>query len=290
MTNIFAPFEPEGDEPRRRRFKPIPVRVLLPNMITLLSLCLGLTAIRMAMEGRLELAIGAIVLAGVLDALDGRIARLLQTSSRFGAELDSLADFVCFGVAPGIILFQWGISNLRGVGWIAILVYAMCAALRLARFNVMLEDPTRPAFAGNFFVGMPAPAAALVVLLPVYLGFLGLPQTIVTSVFAMLYVLAIALVMVSRIPTWSGKKVGSRVPREYVLAVFVLVVLFTALLISYPWEVLSIGSLLYLAAIPVAYMHYKKLERIHLAAAGGTVHPPAEPDEPDEEDRPSRFN
>jgi CDP-diacylglycerol--serine O-phosphatidyltransferase len=287
MTNIFAPFEPEGDEPRRRRFKPIPVRVLLPNMITLLALCLGLTAIRMAVEGRLELAIGAIVIAGVLDALDGRIARLLQTSSRFGAELDSLADFVCFGVAPGIILFEWGISGLRGVGWIAILVYAMCAALRLARFNVMLEDPTRPAFAGNFFVGVPAPAAALIVLLPVYLGFLGLPQTIVTSGIAMLYVLAIALLMVSRIPTWSGKKVGARVPREYVLAVFVLVVFFAALLISYPWEVLSIGSLLYLAVIPLAYMHYRKLERAHLVAAGGTVHPPAEPAE---EDRPGRLN
>jgi CDP-diacylglycerol--serine O-phosphatidyltransferase len=287
MTNIFAPFEPEGDEPRRRRFKPIPVRVLLPNMITLLALCLGLTAIRMAVEGRLELAIGAIVIAGVLDALDGRIARLLQTSSRFGAELDSLADFVCFGVAPGVILFEWGISGLRGVGWIAILVYAMCAALRLARFNVMLEDPTRPAFAGNFFVGVPAPAAALIVLLPVYLGFLGLPQTIVTSGIAMLYVLAIALLMVSRIPTWSGKKVGARVPREYVLAVFVLVVFFAALLISYPWEVLSIGSLLYLAVIPLAYMHYKKLERVHLAAAGGTVHPAAEPVE---DDRPGRLN
>src|SRR5690606_26149870 len=150
------PFEPEGDEPRRRRFKPIPVRVLLPNMVTLLSLCLGLTAIRMAMEDRLELAIGAIVLAAVLDGLDGRIARLLQTSSRFGAELDSLADFVCFGVASGIILYRWGLGDLKNVGWMAALVFGMCSALRLARFNVMLEDPTRPAFAGNFFVGVPA--------------------------------------------------------------------------------------------------------------------------------------
>ena len=287
MTNIFAPFEPETDEPRRRRFKPIPVRVLLPNVVTLLSLCLGLTAIRMAMEGRLELAIGAVVLAAILDGLDGRIARLLQTSSRFGAELDSLADFLCFGAAPGIILFTWGLSSLKGFGWIAVLVFGMCAALRLARFNVMLDDPNRPPFAGNFFVGVPAPAAAIIVLLPVYLSFVGLPQGLATSVVAMLYVLAIALLMVSQVPTWSGKKVGSRVPREYVMATFVIIVLVAALLISYPWEVLMIGSLLYLAAIPLAYMHYRKLERAHLAASGGLVRAPSEAAE---EDRPGRLN
>lgn len=286
MTNIFAPFEPEGDEPRRRRFKPIPVRVLLPNMITLLSLCLGLTGIRFALEDRLELAIGAIILAAVLDALDGRIARLLQSTSRFGAELDSLADFVCFGVVPGIILYRWGLGDLRNFGWIATLVFAMCAALRLARFNVMLEDPTRPAFAGNFFVGMPAPAAAIVVMLPAYLEFLGVPPSTALTVFALLYVIAIALLMVSRVPTWSGKRVGTRVPRDYVLALFVLVVLFAALLLSYPWELLTLGSLLYLAAIPVAAAHYKRLERAHMPA-GGTVEmqPPAQ-----EEARPDRLN
>ena len=285
MTNIFAPFEPEGDEPRRRRFKPIPVRMLLPNMVTLLSLCLGLTGIRMAMEDRLELAIGAIVVAAVLDGLDGRIARLLQSTSRFGAELDSLADFVCFGVVPGIILYQWGLSDLKNFGWIAALVFAMCAALRLARFNVMLDDPTRPAFAGNFFVGVPAPAAAIVVMLPAYLEFLGLPTGFATSVFAMFYVIGIALLMVSRIPTWSGKKVGTRVPREYVLAVFVLVVLIAALLISFPWEVLAAGSLLYLAAIPFAYAHYRRLERTHAVAGADIVAEPASDD-----DRLGRLN
>jgi CDP-diacylglycerol--serine O-phosphatidyltransferase len=286
MTNIFAPFEPEGDEPRRRRFKPIPVRVLLPNMITLLSLCLGLTGIRMALEDRLELAIGAIVVAAVLDGIDGRVARLLQSQSRFGAELDSLADFVCFGVVPGIILYRWGLFEFRNVGWIAALVFAMCSALRLARFNVMLEDPTRPEFAGNFFVGVPAPAAALVVMFPAYLEFIGVPQSFALTAFALVYVIAIALLMVSRIPTWSGKKIGARVPREYVLPVFVVVVLFTALLISYPWEVLAIGSVFYLAAIPFAYTHYKRLEHAHAVAAGGGVVPQtAAP-----EDRPGRLN
>ena len=287
MSNLFAPFEPEGDEPRRRRFKPIPLRVLLPNLITLLSLCLGLTAIRMAIEGRLEFAIAAIVLAAVLDGLDGRIARLLQSTSRFGAELDSLADFVNFGVAPGFVLFIWGLKDLRGFGWIVAMVFAICAALRLARFNVMLDDPNRPAYAGNFFVGIPAPAGALVVMLPVYLEFLVLPRTIMSTPVAALYVIGIALLMVSRIPTWSGKKLTSRVPREHVLPVFVLVVMFAALLISYPWEVLSGGSLLYLAAIPLAYMHHKKFERAHLAAAGGVVHQPLAVDE---EQRPDRFN
>ena len=288
MTNIFAPFEPEGDEPRRRRFKPIPVRMLLPNMITLLSLCLGLTGIRMAMEDRLELAIGAIVLAAVLDGLDGRVARLLQSSSRFGAELDSLADFVCFGVVPGIILYRWGLGDLKNVGWIATLVFAMCAALRLARFNVMLDDPNRPDFAGNFFVGVPAPAAAIVVMLPAYLEFLGLPLSFPVTIFALLYVIAIALLMVSRIPTWSGKKIGARVPRDYVLPVFVVVVLFTALLISYPWEVLAAGSLLYLAAIPFAYGNFKRLEHAHAVAAGGGAvqRPPRENDE----ERTGRLN
>lgn len=271
MTNIFAPFEPEGDEPRRRRFKPIPVRVLLPNMITLLSLCLGLTGIRMALEDRLELAIGAIVIAAVLDGIDGRVARLLQSSSRFGAELDSLADFVCFGVVPGIILYRWGLGEFRNVGWIAVLVFAMCAALRLARFNVMLEDPARPDFAGNFFVGVPAPAAALVVMLPAYLEFLGVPLSPGVIVLALIYVLAIALLMISRIPTWSGKKFGARVPRDYVLPVFVFVVLFVALLISYPWEVLTFGTTMYLAAIPFAYGHYKRLKQAHAVAAGGGI-------------------
>lgn len=287
MTNIFAPFEPEGDEPRRRRFKPIPVRMLLPNMITLLSLCLGLTGIRMALEDRLELAIGAIVLAAILDGIDGRVARLLQSQSRFGAELDSLADFVCFGVVPGIILYRWGLADFRNVGWMAALVFAMCAALRLARFNVMLDDPNRPEFAGNFFVGVPAPAAAIVVMLPAYLEFLGVPASAPLTVFALIYVIAIALLMVSRIPTWSGKKIGARVPRDYVLPVLVVVVLLAALLISYPWEVLALGSALYLAAIPLAYAHYRRLEQAHAVAAGGGIvqKPEAEP-----EKRPGRLN
>jgi CDP-diacylglycerol--serine O-phosphatidyltransferase len=287
MSNLFPPFEPEGEERRWRRFRPVPFRVLLPNLITLLALCLGLTAIRMAIEGRYDYAVAAIVIAAVLDGLDGRVARLLQSTSRFGAELDSLADFVSFGVAPAMVLYVWGLGTLRSVGWIAVLVFAICAGLRLARFNVMLDDPNRPPYAANFFVGMPAPAGAIVVMLPVYLEFLGTPRTFANAPIALVFVIGIALLMVSKIPTWSGKRVGQRVPREHVLLVFVLAVLFAGLLLSYPWEVLTAGSFLYLAAIPFAYLHYKKLERAQLAASGGVI---AQPPAAEAEHRPDRLN
>ena len=168
MTDLFPPFEP-GDEPRRRRFKPVPMRMLLPNIVTLLSLCAGLTAMRFAIEGdgKLDKAVYAILIAAVLDGLDGRLARLLKGTSRFGAELDSLADFVSFGVAPAFVLYTFGLHEIGSIGWIVALVYAMACALRLARFNVMIDDPGRPEWQKNFFVGIPAPAGALTGLLPV---------------------------------------------------------------------------------------------------------------------------
>src|SRR6266700_1409260 len=195
---LFPPFEPDRNEPRRRRFRPIPVRTLVPNLITLLALCAGLTAIRLAVEQKLEWALAAIVFAALLDGIDGRIARLLKGTSRFGAELDSLADFVNFGVAPALILYFWSLHELGNAGWIAALVFAICAGLRLARFNVMLDDPNRPAWAANFFVGMPAPAGAIIVLLPIYIHFLGMPLLVVIPPIIFVYTLAIAFLMVSR--------------------------------------------------------------------------------------------
>src|ERR1700712_3229995 len=161
MDELFPPFAPDPNEPRPRRFKPVPFRMIAPNMITLMALCLGLTAIRLAFEGKFEPAVIAVVAAGVLDGIDGRVARLLKGTSRFGAELDSLADFVNFGCAPALILYFWGLHDLKSAGWIAALVFAICAGLRLARFNVTIEDPHRPAWASNFFVGVPAPAGAI---------------------------------------------------------------------------------------------------------------------------------
>ena len=295
---MFPPFEPDRPEHQRRRFRDIPLRTLVPNVITLLALCAGLSAIRLAIEGKLEWALGAIVFAAILDGVDGRIARLIKGQSRFGAELDSLADFVNFGVVPGLILYFWGLNELRSVGWIACLVFAICMALRLARFNVMADDPNRPSWAANFFVGVPAPAAAITVLLPIYVNFLGLPRL---TYFTLVYTLVIAFLMVSRLPVYSGKKLGNRVPPELVLPVFVIVVLFVALLVSYPWEVLTIGTLMYLAALPLGWLSYRNYERKglatsvdHSAAALSvqTESPSVSPglNRPDESDRPGRLN
>src|SRR5471030_2983102 len=164
---VFPSFDPAP--PPRRRFKAIPVRTLLPNLITLLALCAGLTAIRLAVESKLEMALAAIEFAALLDGIDGRVARMLNGTSRFGAELDSLVDFVNFGVASALILYFWGLHELRSAGWIVALVFAICAALRLARFNVMIDDPNKPAWAGNFFTGIPAPAGASTAQTPNYL-------------------------------------------------------------------------------------------------------------------------
>jgi CDP-diacylglycerol--serine O-phosphatidyltransferase len=264
---VFQPVDPNRSPDRPRRFRPIPVRTLVPNVITLLALCAGLTAIRVAFEGRLELALAAIVFAALLDGIDGRIARMIKGTSRFGAELDSLADFVNFGCAPALILYFWGLNQIAAVGWIAALVFAICAGLRLARFNVMIDDPNKPAWAGNFFTGIPAPAGAITVMLPIYLNLLGLPVNLGVVWLTFFYVLAIALLMVSRLPVFSGKQLGQRVSPEKVLPIFVVVVLFFALLISYPWQVLSIGTFAYLAFLPLGYLSYRDYQRKDAQAA-----------------------
>jgi CDP-diacylglycerol---serine O-phosphatidyltransferase len=263
MSDLFPPFVPDADEPRKRRFKPVPFRVIAPNLITLLALCLGLTAIRLAYEGRLEPAVIAIIVAAVLDGVDGRVARLLKGTSRFGAELDSLADFVSFGVAPALILYSFTLHDLRAVGWIAALVFAIAAALRLARFNVMIDDPDRPEWKKNFFVGMAAPAGAISALLPAYLHFLGVPQDeAIMPVLSLIYLLAIAFMMVSTIPTYSGKTMSTRVPRNWVLPIFALTVALFGLLVSFPFEMLAVGTILFLASIPIGVARYRQMEKL----------------------------
>jgi CDP-diacylglycerol---serine O-phosphatidyltransferase len=299
---VFPPFDP-APPPRRRRFKAIPVRTLLPNLITLLALCAGLTAIRLAVENKLELALAAIVFAALLDGIDGRVARLLKGTSRFGAELDSLADFVNFGVAPALILYFWGLHELKSAGWIAAMVFAICGGLRLARFNVMIDNPNKPAWAGNFFTGIPAPAGAITVLLPIYLNFLGVPNGLITVWLTFFYTLAIALLMVSKLPVFSGKRVGKRVSPDMVLPVFVAVVLVFALLISYPWEVLTLGTLVYIGCLPLGWLSYRKYQRkdevVATAAAETAAAPvsgsPLSPnhaglERDSDPDRPARLN
>ena len=261
MSDLFPPFAPDPLEPRRRLFKPVPFRMIAPNLITLLALCLGLTAIRLAYEGRLEPAAIAIVVAALLDGVDGRVARMLKGTSRFGAELDSLADFVNFGVAPALVLYSFLLHEMRSIGWIVALVFAIAAALRLARFNVMLDDPHRPEWQKNFFVGMAAPAGACTVLLPLYLHFLGVPVGRVVAAVALVYVLAIAFLMVSTVPTFSGKTVGKYVPRRWVLPIFVATVAFVGLLVAFTFEVLAVMTVVYLAAIPIGALRYGQLRR-----------------------------
>jgi CDP-diacylglycerol--serine O-phosphatidyltransferase len=289
--------QPTGyGDPRRRRFRRIPVRTLAPNVVTLLALCAGLTAIRMAFEDRYVLAVAAIVFAAILDGIDGRLARFLKGTSRFGAELDSLSDFVNFGVAPALILYFWGLHDLKSAGWIAAMVFAICGSLRLARFNVMIDDPDRPIWAANFFVGIPAPAGAITVLLPIYLAFLGVPRSALLTWATLFYTLAIALLMVSRLPVFSGKRVGTRVPPEMVGPLIVLVVLSIALLIAYPWIVLTAGTLAYLVGLPFGWLSYRNYERrsaeaqaeaaaLHTSGVVVNMVRPA-----DDNDRPSRRN
>jgi CDP-diacylglycerol---serine O-phosphatidyltransferase len=291
--------DPKFPELRRRRFRPIPVRMLVPNFITLLAICAGLTAIRLSTEGRMELAVGAIVFAAVLDGLDGRVARMIKGQSKFGAELDSLADFVNFGVAPGLILYFWQVHELGNGGWIACMVFAISGGLRLARFNATIDDPDKPPFAANYFTGVPAPLGALTVLLPIYLAFLGVPMPPAT--LTAVYTLLIGFLMVSRLPVFSGKSVKMRVPPEMVLPVFVSVVFFIALLISYPWHILSCCTVLYLLSLPWGWKSYRDQERNLAAAQSAATTEAAAPSGPaptfsaaapdaEHDDRPARLN
>jgi len=246
----------------------VPVRALIPNLVTLLALCAGLTAIRMAIDERYELAIGAILLAAVLDALDGRLARMLKSTSRFGAELDSLADFVNFGVAPAVILYVWAFAAVPSLGWLAALTFALCTALRLARFNSELEEP-QPAWRRNYFIGVPAPAGAIVVLLPFYAAGIGAPEGVVLTAFAFLHTCAIAALMVGWLPTFSGKTLGQQVDRKYVIPLFAAAAALTAVLATYPYLSLLAGSIGYLATIPAAGRRFAEREAAERAGIHG---------------------
>jgi CDP-diacylglycerol--serine O-phosphatidyltransferase len=265
METPFPPFDPgdpsdpeNTDSPQHKRLRDIPFRMLAPNLITLMAIVCGLTSIRLAVEDRFELAIFAILFAAILDGLDGRVARLLKSSTRFGAEMDSLADFVNFGVAPAVVLYIWALDELRSIGWIAALIYAICGCLRLARFNVMLDNPNRPKWQNNFFTGVPAPAGAIVGLLPIYLGFLGLEVTKLTAVFIAIYIIFVGLLMVSNLPTFSGKTIGKRISRELVLPVMIVAVFSVAVLFSFPWMTLSFVCIAYLATLPFGYRTWQK--------------------------------
>ncbi|MEO3998667.1 CDP-diacylglycerol--serine O-phosphatidyltransferase [Mesorhizobium sp. CAU 1732] len=255
----FPPYEPNGTR-REPRLREIPLRLLLPNLITILAICAGLSGIRLAFELRFEIAVAMVLTAALLDAVDGRVARMLKASSKFGAQMDSLADVVNFGVAPALVLYVYILDNAGAFGWIAALLFAIACCLRLARFNVMLEDPDRPAWKADYFVGVPAPAGALLVLLPVYLGFLGVPLNTTSAFIASGFVVAIALLMVSRLPVYSGKSSGARIRRDIVMPAMLGVVLYVALLFSYTWYTMALSAIAYLLVLPWGVRAYSKRE------------------------------
>ena len=265
MDAPFPEFDPdarkverEEEQPHSGRLRDVSFRVLVPNLITLGAICSGLTGIRLADEGRFELAVVAVVFAALLDGLDGRVARFLKSATPFGAQLDSLADFVNFGVAPAMVLYLWVLKDLHSFGWLVALAFAICGCLRLARFNVMLDDPNKPGWSAHFFTGIPAPAGALLALMPVYLGLLGVERSPVVAALSAVYLLAIAFLMVSSLPTWSGKQVGKRVSSRLVLPVMIGIVMLIVLLFSYPWLFLTGSGVIYLATLPLSYRSYRK--------------------------------
>lgn len=260
--------EPSSPSPVTKRVGGIPVRVLIPNMITLLVLAAGLTAIRFAVEGRLEHSVMAIAAAALLDGLDGRIARLLKGASHFGAELDSLADFLSFGCAPALVLYFWSLNELSTIGWIAAVALAFAAALRLARFNVSIEDTTKPEWTKGFFTGVPAPAGAMLALLPINLFLTGLPKFAGHAALVAIFTVLVAALMVSRLPTLSGKGKSGPIPREKVIPLIAVVIAVVLLLINHPFPTVSVLTLAYLAVLPVGFARYARLKREHEAGQG----------------------
>ncbi|MDV7143445.1 CDP-diacylglycerol--serine O-phosphatidyltransferase [Tropicimonas sp. TH_r6] len=226
--------------------KDVPIFQLLPNLLTIMAICAGLTAIRFGYEGNYEMAVRLIVAACVLDGLDGGLARMMKAESPIGAELDSLADFLNFGVAPVLILHSWTLQDFRGAGWLAVLTYSICCVLRLARFNVSsrLETGAPPS---DFFVGVPAPAGALLVLLPMVLSFAVSDLALAPPTIIAAYVCVVGLLMISRIPTYSFK--NAVVDRRNTKFVLLGTVLLTAALLTYLWATLTLLTFAYIGCI-----------------------------------------
>src|SRR4051812_3949545 len=237
---------------------------MIPNAITALALCFGLTGVSLAIGGEWDKAIGAIILAGVLDGLDGRIARLLRAQSKFGAELDSLSDNIAFGTAPALILFLWSLQSAPRFGWIAALSLAVCCALRLARFNARLDAAEQPHKSASFNTGVPAPAGAGLAFIPVYLWLITGDERFRNWQGVMAWTLFIAMLMISSLPTYSWSSI--RIRPAWRLFALAGIALFGAALVVAPWHTLLALSVLYLVMIPVALASYARVKRRRAAA------------------------
>jgi CDP-diacylglycerol--serine O-phosphatidyltransferase len=244
---------------RWRRLQARPLIHLVPNAFTVASICFGLSAIRYGLDGRYQTAVVMIILAGIFDGLDGRSARLLKITSKLGAELDSLADFLSFGVAPAFLIYLWTLHEAKGLGWALALFYVICAALRLARFNSELEDPDRPPWMTRFFTGMPAPAAAGVAIMPMLLSFALEHEWPRSWGLSALVLFGVALMMVSTVKTFSIKMVTTRVRPEYLLPTLVGIGAIIAALVNVPWWTLLTVGVIYLASIPFSVISARTL-------------------------------
>jgi CDP-diacylglycerol--serine O-phosphatidyltransferase len=233
-------------------------RVILPNMLTLIGVCIGLTSIRFSFNGQFDLAIIAIIFAALFDWLDGRIARLIKGTSEVGKELDSLADVISFGVAPAFIMYFWTLSSLGKFGWLLCLIYVSCVALRLARFNV--NSNQEPSWKDNFFEGVPSPAGGILVLSPLIVSlsnfdYIKLDYNIIVPIFF----IATSLLLISKFPTYSFKKIV--IQRKTTIFLLFGIILFFGLLLVYPFVVISISSIIYLILLPISFFSYKKLKK-----------------------------
>jgi CDP-diacylglycerol--serine O-phosphatidyltransferase len=250
-------------EQKKNNFKIVSdkkARIILPNAITLIGVCIGLTSIKFAIDGKFVIAIIAILFAGLMDALDGRIARLIKGTSKMGKELDSLGDVISFGVAPALIMYFWNLQYLEKLGWFVCLIYVVCVALRLARFNINSEE--EPSWKDNFFEGMPSPAGGIIVLMPLIFSFSGFGKLffeINYDVVVPLFFILVSILLISTIPTYSFKKIV--IPRSTTKFLLFGMVLFFGSLLVYTFKVLAISSFIYLCLIPISYFHYKKIKK-----------------------------
>ena len=233
-------------------------RVILPNILTLIGVCIGLSSIKFALDSKYEIAVIAIIFAALIDGLDGRIARLIKGTSKVGKELDSLTDVISFGVAPAFVMYFWSLNNLGKFGWLLCLIYVVCVALRLARFNVHSNEEA--SWKDNFFEGVPSPAGGILVLMPLIyslseLKFLNINYNFVVPVFF----ISVSLLLISKVPTYSLKKII--VPRTMTIFLLFGIVLFFGLLLIYTFNVMVISGLVYLCLIPISFIHYIKLNK-----------------------------
>ena len=251
-------------EPQKNNFKIVAdkknARMILPNMLTLIGVCIGLTSIRFALDEKFELAIIAIIFAALIDGLDGRIARLIKGTSKVGKELDSLTDMISFGVAPAFIMYFWKLNTLGRFGWLLCLVYVICVALRLARFNI--NSNQEPSWRDNFFEGVPSPAGGILVLTPLIISLSGfnLFQLNYELIVPTFFILT-SLLLISKFPTYSFKKIV--IPRRTTIFLLFGIVLFFGLLLIYTFNVIAISAVIYVFLLPISFFHFQKIKKQH---------------------------